>query len=225
MTSVDTPTSTAPRRRGLGRLAAGLASTCLVLSLLAIEQRQAIQAWSTISTEWAPATSRAWDWAIEGGPRGLSGLRDAVGRGNVATATGATGQQLAGEFNPADPATRDQVGAVTFVAAHIRLETGEVFRTQPLRIAAGREAFVAGQTYAERLSASPAAQIELRRIVPELRGATVAATRLCGGEAPGVVALLHRRDRVEMMLFQARTIVGPDAAPASLCAVWHFRAR
>ena len=65
----------------------------------------------------------------------------------------------------------------------------------------------------------------MRAVVPQSRGQAVAASPLCGGAAPGVAALLHRRDHVELMLFRERTIVGPDAPVDGLCGVWRFRAR
>lgn len=225
MPSVAAPTPAAPRNRGLTRLAAALAFVCLVLFLLAIEQKHAVGAWTTIRDEVAPAVGNAAGWAIDGGPGGLSGLKEAVGRGDGTLVADAGDRILAGEFDPADEATRETVGAATFIGATLRLEKGETFRTQPLRIIAGREAFVSGQTFADRLAASPDAQIELRRIVPATRSSPVAPTSLCGGEAPGVVALLRRRDRVDMMLFRARTTLGPDAPPAAVCGVWRFRGR
>ncbi len=133
---------------------------------------------------------------------------------------------LAGEFGPADDITRDTTGGVTFTGAVIRLERGETFRTRPLRIAAGSEAFNSlRETFATRLDAAGDAQIELRAVVPQSRDQAVAASPLCGGAAPGVAALLHRRDHVELMLFRERTIVGPDAPVDGLCGVWRFRAR
>lgn len=225
MTAVPASTPAAPRQRGMTRLAAGLTFVCLVLFLLAIEQKHAVQAWSAIRDDVAPAVGNAAGWAIDGGPGGLSGLKDAVAPTGGPLSADPGDRVLVGEFEPADAATRDTVGAVAFIGARIRLEKGEVFRTQPVRIAAGRDAFTAGQTFAGRLDAPAGAQIEVRRIVPEQRGAAIAPSPLCGGQPPGAIALLHRRDRVDMMLFRARTIVGPDAPPAALCGVWRFRTR
>lgn len=225
MTSVDAPIVTGPRNRGRTRPAAWLFVACLVLVLLAIEQRQAAGAWSALRDDVGPAIGKAAGWAFDGGPGGLSGLRDTVRPVDGSLAAGAGDQLLSGEFDPVDAATRQAVGTVTFVGASIRLERGDTFRTQPLRIASGREAFVSGQTFSRRLATTPDAQIELRRIVPVNAREPVPPSSLCGGDVPGVVAVLHRRGRVDMMLFRDRTIVGPDAPVAGLCGIWHFRAR
>ena len=107
----------------------------------------------------------------------------------------------------------------------MRFDTGDSFRTSPLRIAAGRDHFVFGQTFADQLDAPADAQIELRRIIPVSRGEPVKPSALCGGETPGVIALLHRRDRVDLMLFRAPGRLGPDAPVAALCGAWRLRAR
>ena len=223
------PAATLPRQTGLKRLAGGLAFVCLVLFLLAIDNRQAVGAWRAVRDDVAPTAgqmaARVADWAgrvPSGASDGLTGLKAAV-QTEPRTATAApTDVILTGEFQPADDATREATGSVAFVGAEVRFETGEVFRTRPLRIAAGREAFVAGQTFADRLNAPGDAQIELRRIVPAGRRPGLVST-LCGGAEPGVAALLHRGDRVDLMVFRTRTIVGPDAPAAALCGVWSFR--
>lgn len=222
------PSTTPSRRAGrtaLKSLAGVLTFVCLVLFLLAIEQKQAVAAWHAVRDDAAPAVGRVFHWAADGAADGLSGLKTAaVGTGGPAAAAPAD-RVLTGEFAPADDAARDAVGGVAFTGAMIRLETGDVLRTQPLRIASGRDAFALNQTFADRLDAREDAQIELRRVVPVGRERTVADSALCGGQAPGVVALLHRGGRVDMMLFRARTIVGPDAPPNALCGAWSFRAR
>lgn len=217
------------RNRGNGVLK-GLAGTlgfvCLVLFLMAIEQKQAMDAWAAVRDGAGPAVGRLADWVKRGASDGLEGLRTAAA-GDTAPEAAVSGVQvLAGEFRAADEATRDSVGDVAFTGALIRLERGEAFRTRPMRIAAGDEAFSAARrTFATELDARADAQIELRQIVPHERSQAVAASALCGGQAPGVVALLHRRDRVEMMIFRDRTIVGPDAPVDALCGVWRFRDR
>lgn len=225
------PAATLPRQTGLKRLAGGLAFVCLVLFLLAIDNRQAVGAWRAIRNDAAPAAgqmaAQVADWAgrvPSGASDGLTGLKAAV-QTEPRTATAApTDVILTGEFQPADDATREATGSVAFVGAEVRFETGEVFRTLPLRIAAGREAFVAGQTFADRLNAPGDAQIELRRIAPAGRRPVPVST-LCGGVQPGVVALLYRGDRVDLMVFRVRTVVGPDAPVTALCGVWRFRGR
>jgi len=221
------PAAAASRQTGLKRLAAALAFLCLVLFLLAIENKQAVEAWRALRDEAVPAAGRVADWAAKlpsGEADGLSGLKTAVATDPRVLRADPRDLILKGEFGPADEATRVATGAVAFVGADLRFDTGAVLHTRPLRIAAGREAFVAGQTFADRWDAPAEAQIELRRIAPEARNRPVAAFAPCGG-APGVVALLHRRDRVDMMVFRARTVVGPDAPPSALCGVWSFRQR
>lgn len=222
------PAAALSRQTGLKRLAGALALLCLVLFLLAIENRHAVEAWRVLRDEAAPAAGRAADWAARlpsGAGDGLSGLKAAVVADPETLAADQADAVLAGEFGAADEATRVATGAVAFVGADLRFDRGETFHTQPLRIASGREAFVAGQTFADRWEAPAGAQIELRRIVPGARNRPVAPSALCGGAIPGVVALLHRQDRVDVMVFRARTIVGPDAPPSALCGAWSFRQR
>ena len=218
----------ASRQTGLKRLAAALAFLCLVLFLLAIENRHAIEAWRALRDEAVPAAGRVADWAARlpsGEADGLSGLKTAVTTDPRLVTADPRDLILTGPFEPADEATRAAVGSVAFVGGDLRFDTGDTFHTRPLRIASGRDAFIAGQTFAERWDAPADAQIELRRIAPEARNRPVSASAPCGGAIPGVIALLHRRDRVDMMVFRARTVVGPDAPPGALCGVWSFRQR
>ncbi|KAB0238357.1 hypothetical protein EZJ55_24300 [Microcystis aeruginosa EAWAG127a] len=220
--------STAPRQTGLTRLAGALAFLCLVLFLLAIEQRQAVAAWTTVRDDAVPAAGRVADWAgrlASGNGDGVTGLKAALADDGNPRVAAPTDTILAGEFGPADEVVRAALGGATFAGAVVRFDTGDSFRTSPLRIAAGREPFAFGQTFADRLDAPADAQIELRRIVPLTRGAAVRPSALCGGETPGLIALLHRRDRVDLMLFRAGARPGPDAPVATLCGVWSLRAR
>lgn len=220
--------STTPRQTGLKSLAGALGFLCLVLFLLAIEQKHAVAAWQAVRDDAAPAAVRVADWAgrlTSGDAGGLTGLKAAIADDSNLLAADATDAVLAGEYGPADEIARAALGGATFAGAGIRFDTGESFRTSPLRIAAGRDHFVFGQTFADRLEASADAQIELRRIIPAARGEPVKPSPLCGGEAPGLVALLHRRDRVDLMLFRAGAQPGPDAAVASLCGAWRLKAR
>lgn len=225
MTATTISRPQARGRRGLKGLAGALGFVCLVLFLLAIEQKQAVEAWTALKDGAAPAVSRIFHWAADGASDGIDGLKTAaVGTDGPLTAA-PEAMVLAGEFRPADDDTRDAVGGATFTGAAIRLERGEMFQTRPLRIAAGGEAFNAlRETFAARLDAREDAQIELRAVVPPA-GQALAGSALCGGAKPGVVALLHRRDRVELMLFRDRTIVGAEAPAEALCGVWRFRAR
>jgi len=226
MTATAVNRSRGRSNRGLKGLAGVLTFVCIVLFLMAIEQKQAVEAWTALKDGAVPAVGRIFNWAAEGASDGMDGLKTAaVGTDGPLTAS-PEDAVLAGEFGPADDATRETVGGVTFTGAAIRLERGETFRTRPLRIAAASEAFnTLRETFATRLDAREDAQIELRAVVPPATEQTVAASALCGGVAPGVVALLHRRDHVELMLFRERTIVGAEAPAEALCGVWRFRAR
>ena len=218
----------APRQTGMKSLAGGLAFVCLVLFLLAIEQKHAVAAWRTLRTEAAPAARRVADWAGRlgsGEAEGLAGLKSALAHDDAPLAAAVEDAILAGEFAPADEAARAALGGVSFAGPAIRFDTGESFRTAPLRIAAGREHFVFGQTFADRLDAPADAQIELRRIVPATRGEPIRDSALCGDQPPALVALLHRRGRVDLMLFRAPARLGPDAPVSRLCGVWRLEAR
>jgi hypothetical protein len=217
-----------PRQTGLKSVAGVLAFVCLVLFLLAIEQRQAVAAWETIRDDAAPAARRVADWAsrtASGESEGLTGLETALADTDNPQRPAPSDEILAGDFGPADPATREALGGATFAGAAVRFDTGERFRTAPLRIAAGRDNVVFGQTFARALDGPDNAQIELRRIVPMTGGAPVRRSALCGGDTPGLIALLHRRDRVDLMLIRAPARPGPDAPVGSVCGVWSLRAR
>ncbi|MFC7377387.1 hypothetical protein [Brevundimonas sp. GCM10030266] len=223
-----TPVNKSPNRGSgvLKGLAGTLGFVCLVLFLMAIEQKQAMDAWAAVRDGTGPAVGRVIDQAKRWTADGIEGLETATARRPAPDAAATGVQVLAGEFRAADDATRDSVGDVAFTGALIRLERAEAFRTRPQRIAAGDEVFSADrQTFAAALDARSDAQIELRQIVPHERSQAVAASALCGGQTPGTVALLHRRNRVEMMIFRDRTIVGPDASADALCGVWRFRKR
>jgi len=155
----------------------------------------------------------------------VTGLKAALADDANPLAAASTDAVLAGEFGPADEPARAALGGATFAGAIVRFDTGDSFRTAPLRIAAARESFAFGQTFADRLEATADAQVELRRIMPVSRGEPVKPSALCGGEAPGLIALLHRRDRVDVMLFRAPARLGPDAPVAALCGAWRLRAR
>ncbi len=220
--------STTPRQTGLKSLAGALAFLCLVLFLLAIEQKQAVAAWAAIRDDAAPAAGRVADWAgrlVSGEGDGVTGLKAALADDGNPLVAASTDAVLAGEFGPADEAARAALGGATFAGAMVRFDTGDSLRTTPLRIAAGREHFVFGQTFADRLEAPADAQIELRRVIPVTRGEPVKPSALCGGQAPGVIALLHRRGRVDLMLFRAPARLGPDAPVATLCGAWRLKAR
>ena len=218
--------ATAPSQTAMKRLAGALSFVCLVLFLLAIEQKQTVAAWEGLRAGAGPVARGVADWAgrlPDGAADGLRGLKTAVAdKAEPLAAEPGSAGLLRGEYGPADATTRAAVGALTVVGAELRFENGERLRTRPLRIAAGRDAFAPGQTFAVRLNARPDAQIELRAVVP-----TAAATSpgLCGGDPAGTVALLHRGARVDLMLFRSGVAVGPATPPSALCGAWSFTAR
>ena len=220
--------STGPRQTGMKGLARGLAFLCLVLFLLAIEQKQAVAAWAAIRDDAAPAAGRIVDWAgrlSSGKANGMTGLKAAIASSDNPLVVGDPAAVLTGAFGPADETTRAAVGGATFAGAMVRFDIGVSFRTTPLRIAAGGENFAFGQTFSDRLEAPANAQIELRRIIPVTPAEPIPPTALCGGGTPGLMAVLHRRDRVDLMLFRAPARPGPDAPVAMLCGAWRFQAR
>jgi hypothetical protein len=210
------------------RLAGGLAFLCLVLFLLAIEQKHAVETWRALREDAVPAAGRAIDWAaqgLSGKPADIDDLKQAVAGDDAPLAAAEADAVLSGEFTPADPETRDSIGSLSFLGAAVRFESGDSFVTAPLRIASGEERYAVDQTFADRMEAARDAQIELRRIVPASPAEPVAPSALCGGRVPGAIALLHRGNQVDLMLFRARTVVGPDAPPDALCGHWRFHAR
>lgn len=178
--------------RWLMPLNAVLAVVCLVLFLLAIEQRQAVQAWHAVRDGAAPAMQRASDWL---GDR-TADIREALDP-TPPVAADPVDVLLTGTFVSVDA---EVPLVVTFDGP--RVVVGEqTLTTRPLRIAAGSDAFAPGQTFAERLDALPDAQIELREVVPNPEAESVAPLALCGGAVPETLALLHRQDTVDLMLF------------------------
>ena len=216
----------APSQTAMKRLAGALSFVCLVLFLLAIEQKQTVAAWEALRAGAGPVARGVADWAgrlPDGAADGLEGLKAAVAdeAEPLAAEPGSTAV-LGGEYGPADETTRAALGALTVVGAELRFENGERLRTRPLRIAAGRDAFAPGQTFAGRLNAPADAQIELRAVVPT---AAPTSPGLCGGEPAGTAALLHRGARVDLMLFRAGVAIGPATPPSALCGAWSFTAR
>lgn len=180
------------------RAAAVLGTLCLVLLLLAFDER--------------------------GAERAFHVVRDGVGRAKVLLtradappAPAARGVVLMGRFEPvAESAAAEVTGAVDLVAAEVRFEKAGVLKTQPHRIAYGREAFAAP------LGAAPTDQLELRRIVPNKGQQAVAATPACSGEAPGWIALLSRGQRLDVLLFRPGPAPGTTASEGTLCGSYRF---
>jgi hypothetical protein len=180
------------------RAAAVLGTLCLVLLLLAFDER--------------------------GAERAFHVVRDGVGRAKVLLtraetppAPAARGVVLMGRFEPvAESAAAEATGAVDLVAAEVRFEKAGVLTTQPHRIAYGREAFAAP------LGAAPTDQLELRRIVPGKGQEVVAATPACSGEAPGWIALLSRGQRLDVLLFRPGPAPGTTASEGTLCGSYRF---
>ena len=220
--------ATAHSQTAMRRLAGVLSFICLVLFLLAIEQRHAVAIWETMRDEAVPTARRIADWAgrlPSGAAEGLRGLRTAVAPDPAPlAATPGSRAVLGGEYGPVDETRRSAAGTLTVIGAELRLENGDVLRTRPLRIAAGRDAFAPGRTFAARLKAREDAQIELREVTPPPGARGTPPLKLCQGEAAGVAAVLHRGDRVDLMLFRAGT-AAPDTPLGTPCGVWSFTAR
>ncbi len=194
-------------------LNAVLAVVCLVLFLLAIEQRQAVQTWHAVRDGVAPAMRQASDWL---GAR-TSDVREVLDP-TPPVAADPVDVILTGKFVSMD------VEAPVVIAFHGPRVTlnDQTLTTRPLRIAAGSDAFAPGQTFAERLNARADAQIELREIVPAIDADTVAPSALCGEAVPSALALLHRQDTVALMLFLQGTETASLGEP---CAVWALKAQ
>lgn len=199
--------------RWLMPLNAVLAVVCLVLFLLAIEQRQAVQTWHAVRDGAAPAMQQASDWL---GAR-TSDVREVLDP-TPPVAADPMDVILTGRFVSIDV---EAPVVVAFDGPRITLND-QTRTTRPLRIAAGSDAFAPSQTFAERLNARADAQIELREIVPAIDADTVAPSALCGDAVPSALALLHRQDTVDLMLFLQGTETASLGEP---CAVWALKAQ
>jgi len=210
-----------PRRRGMKVLAALLSTVCALELLIAFEHIP-LRGFGLPQMAMPSAPRLALDGLGEGVSARLSALgeraRELAWAAPVLEA-GAVDIPLRGAFS----ATGETSASVAFEGALVRL-SDTTWRTQPIRIAAGEEAYAAGETFARRLAAAPDAQIELRRIVPNDTAdeAEVAPSPLCGGDRPGVLALLHRSGQVDLMLFRDGVMPGPTADAAGVCGVWSF---
>lgn len=120
---------------------------------------------------------------------------------------------LYGRFVPRGPGPG---GALDFVGAELRFETGGTLRTRPARIVYGREGFAA------RLHLRPEAQIELREVVPMKGARTVESSVLCQNGVPGWVALAQHEGRVEIMLYRAGAPPGATDPGLALCGAWTY---
>lgn len=221
MTAAVFSSGTRPRRLGMKVLTAVLTAVCAIELLIAFEQIRPPSEWRV-----APAATSSWPTLDIPAPNlaaWASGLRDralAVFRPTSVLRADATDVPLRGRFVAASPETT--VANVAFEGAVIRLGD-ETLRTRPWRIASGSDGAIDGWTFARRLAAAPDAQIELRQVMPSEDGKAVASSPLCAGRSPGTVALLHRRDQVDLMLFRAGATPGPDAPLDALCGTWTLR--
>ena len=92
----------APSQTAMKRLAGALSFVCLVLFLLAIEQKQTVAAWAGLRDGAGPAVRGVADWVgrlPDGAADGLAGLKAAVEgeAGPLAAEPGSTGT-LRGEW-------------------------------------------------------------------------------------------------------------------------------
>ncbi|KQW81841.1 hypothetical protein [Brevundimonas sp. Root1279] len=194
------PAATASNQTALRRLAGALGVLCLVLFLLAIEQRHTVAAWAALREGVGQLRARALD---EPPP-----LPAAPAPNHIV---------LTGEYAPADEAARTATGALTFTGAQLRFESGESLRTRPLRIALAGEPWAAGHSYAGHLLLPQDSQVELREVTAST------ADRLCDGAPVNAAALLHLGPTVTLMLFRGQ----PESHASSdiLCGVWSYSAR
>ncbi|MDY6925226.1 MAG: hypothetical protein SWI22_14855 [Pseudomonadota bacterium] len=224
--------ATARSPTAMKRLAGVLSFVCLVLFLLAIEQKHTVAAVEAVRAEAGPAARRAAAWAADlpsaaadgFGALGSKLARQAAAWRAASPAAPVREAAVNDDLRSARAVAPPAAGSLTLVGAELRFGTGETIRTRPLRIARGRDSFAPGQTFSARLNAPADAQIELREVVAPARGKPVAPLSLCGGEPAGVAALLYRPDRTDLMLFRTRT-VGADTPASTLCGVWSFPVR
>lgn len=182
------------------KLAAGLGFLCIVLLLLAFDERQATRAVDAVRAHVGPVVTRA----------------GALIRGGAALAPAPAARAwpvLFGRFEPHGPGPG---GAVDFVAAELRFETGGALRTRPHRIAYGREGFAA------RLHLAPEAQVELREVVPMKGARAVEPSVLCQNGVPGWVALAQHDGKVEILLYRAGPPPGETDPGLALCGAWTY---
>lgn len=188
----------------MNRLAGVLAIVCAVLLVLAFDEGGARAAYETVRDRAVPMAERV--------------IARAGGRSARDTAAPAAGVYpvIIGEFRPKG---ETPLGAIRFEGALVRLEDGIVWRTTPHRIAYGREAWAA------EFKAGAEAQIEVRRIVPVAGSHAVGASAACGGAVPGWLALLPRRDRLDLMLFRDGPAPGTTDSAGALCGRWVYDRR
>ena len=181
------------------RLAGALGFLCVVLLLLAFDEKQATRAVDAVREHVGPVVTRAGALIRRGGAAGPPPAAEAW-------------PVLYGRFVPRGPAPG---GAVDFVAAELRFETGGILRTRPARIAYGHEGFAA------RLRLAPDAQIELREVVPMKGAVAVEPTALCQNEVPGWLALAQHDGKVEVLLYRAGPPPGATDPGTALCGAWN----
>lgn len=206
-------TAALPARNWLMPLNAVLAVVCAVLFLLAIEQRQALEVWQAVRSAVVSMFERNGGWIDEGVAR-LASARPAP------TAPDAVDVVLSGAFVSEGPETSVEV---VFQHQDIRFDTGPTLHTRPWRITTAGETRVEGRTLAERFNTVPEAQIEWRQVEAATADEAEAAAGLCAGTAPERLAILHRADRVDLLLFAAGSAsLDEMTAP---CGDWRLRAR
>lgn len=224
MSAVATSQAVRPGQRKMKILAGVLAVVCLVQMLLVVEEARTVQLWSAIRDDGFGGAARLLDGATKSASEGLaSAVRTVSGPPPLTAAP--EDIPLTGTFQTVQASPdAGPVETLVFEGATIRLPTGEELTTRPLRIAAGGDVVLNdGRTFAQWLDAAPDAQIELREVVAPPRRAAV-ETQICGGVATGVLAILHRRDQVDMLAFRAGTVIGPEAPTSALCRQWTVRA-
>lgn len=208
------------RRQGMKVLAGALALVCVALLSLALEQRHAVAT--------AQAVRAALVAGVQVRPPAVPGAdpfatTDRRLPGALAAAPEDIG--LSGSFDAAGSVTGQSLGTVIFTGARVTFGSGETLHTQPIRIAEGREFFSQGRTYADLWSAPSDAQVELRSVDRSPGAPSSAEPSVCRPDRPGALALLHRRNRVDLVVFREGTTPGPETATGDICGVWRFQRR
>lgn len=186
------------------RLAGLLAIVCAVLLVLAFDEGGARAAYETVRDRAVPAAERL--------------IAQAAGRPAPHRMPPAAGGYpvIVGVHAPRGEAS---LGRLVFAGALVTLEDGTVWRTQPHRIAFGRE------LWASSLAAEAEDQLEVRRIVPATPGGAVAPLAACGEGAPGWLVLFPRGQRLDIMLFRQGPAPGTTDIQGALCGRWVYDRR
>lgn len=211
--SADAASAALDRSRTTFKVAAGvLGLLCVTLLHLVLDEER------------GAAAGRASPSATSAGRPDLTSVQpiDSPDRGDTSRpASAIVGEEaiLTGAFRAADAA--GGVNQIAFVGGHVEFSTGERLHTRPLRIAAAGEQVGGGRTFAQMWKVLPDVQIELRTVSSPEEGRRNRVPALCGDRAVERMALLHRRNRLDLLLFTAPS-PRETAADLPICGPWRF---